>query len=345
MKLKEYINNYQVPEQEFITINNFLGICDYVYKPRKRFIEEVTGDEKASNMNGAEIIEEAPRENSVIMCCVADGGILELFQKCKKNKNNKYIVMQSTIMDAGHIDKKIVKRMPDNVVKLYSKHLGVLHERVTSIPIGRDFRNKAAYLSVKLDNNRTFNNLLYCNFAINTNKKNRLRVYNLFRYRDWVTQVEVREWLRYPISREEYLRQVHSHKFCLSPEGTGIDCFRTWEALYLKSVPIVQESIHMTAFKDLPILFTKDYSEITKKYLEEKYEEMLEKDYNIEKLHFSYWKHLIMRDKKLFLEKKPLDNINNVTKSNIGFSSERKFTSMLKIIRLVLKQLQSSIKS
>jgi hypothetical protein len=330
MKLKEYINHYQIPEQEFITINNFLGICDYVYNPQIRFIEEVTSDNKASNMNGAKIIKKVPKENSIIMCRVRKGEILELFNNCKKNKNNKYIVIQQSIMDDGRIDKKILETMPNNVIKLYAKHVEVLHERITSIPIGRDFRNKVAYQSVKLNSEtRTFKNLLYCNFAINTNKENRLRIYNLFRHKNWVTQVEVEEWMKYPISREEYIKQVHSHKFCLSPEGAGIDCFRTWEALYIKSIPIVQESIHMNAFKDLPILFTKDYSEITKIYLEEKYEEMLETDYNIEKLHFSCWKHLIMKDKNLFLENKPKDNIN--------FCSGKKLTSVLRTIKNILK--------
>jgi hypothetical protein len=313
MKLKEYIRNYQLPEQEFITINNFLGICDYVYKPRMRFKEELNIDKNASTINDAEIVEEIPMKNSIFMCRVSGGEILELFNKCKKNKNNKYIVIQSTIMDDGRIDKKILGEMPTNVIRLYAKNVEVRHERVTSIPIGRDFRNEAAYLSIKLNSgNTTFKNLLYCNFAFNTNNINRLQIYKRFRDKDWVTQLEVQEWMKYPISREEYIRQVHSHKFCLSPEGSGIDCFRTWEALYSKSVPIVQESIHMSAFKDLPILFTKDYSEITKKYLEEKHEEMLETDYNIEKLHFSYWKHLIMKDKKLFSEKKPLGKINKL---------------------------------
>jgi hypothetical protein len=148
----------------------------------------------------------------------------------------------------------------------------------------------------------------------------------------------VQEWLNYPISREEYLRQLHSHKFCLSPEGSGMDCFRTWEALYSKSIPIVQESIHMSAFKDLPILFTKDYSEITKNYLENKYEEMLETDYNMDKLHFSYWKHLIMKDKKLISEKNEHNTISKAAGKNIDINNRNIFASTLHIMRNAFKR-------
>ncbi len=338
MKLREYLNNFQIPETEFITINNVLSICDYVYKPTIHFKEAILVDTGASHINNVEFVEEIPPVNSIIMCRVIRGEISELFHKCKKNKNNQYIVMQQPIMDDGRINKKIVKAMPDNVVKLYAKNVEFVHERIHSIPIGRDFRNEVAYRSVTFNSeSRTFRNLVYCNFALNTNKKNRRRVYNLFREKDWVTQVEVHEWMKYPISREEYLRQVYSHKFCLSPEGAGIDCFRTWEALYLKSIPIVQEGIHMNAFKDLPILFTKNYSEITKNYLEEKYEGMLDTDYNIDKLYFSYWKHLIMNDKKLLLEKNPRDTDDTVSGTSTEFESN-KLTSVFGTIKTVLKR-------
>lgn len=83
----------------------------------------------------------------------------------------------------------------------------------------------------------------------------------------------------------------------MSPQGNGIDCYRTWEAMYLKSIPIVQKSRHMDNFKDLPILFTSNYKEITPSYLNNKYDEMLNKDYNFDKLTWSYWKNKIQDQK------------------------------------------------
>jgi hypothetical protein len=50
-------------------------------------------------------------------------------------------------------------------------------------------------------------------------------------------------------------------------------------------------------FSDLPILFIdkwEDYLNIDSKYLEEKYNEMIDKDYNYDKLKFSWWKEYLM---------------------------------------------------
>ena len=68
---------------------------------------------------------------------------------------------------------------------------------------------------------------------------------------------------------------------------------RGWEELYLKSIPIVQHSTETSHFKDLPILSTDDYSELTPAYLNEQYARILDTDYRIEKLYLSYWKRLI----------------------------------------------------
>ena len=65
--------------------------------------------------------------------------------------------------------------------------------------------------------------------------------------------------------------------------------------MYLKSIPIVQRSPEMSHFADLPILFTDDYSELTPDYLEGRYEEMMDTDYDIEKLYISYWEALVAR--------------------------------------------------
>ena len=93
----------------------------------------------------------------------------------------------------------------------------------------------------------------------------------------------------YDLSRFAYYRRVAQRRFTLSPEGNGVDCHRTWEALYLKSIPIVQRSPEMQHFDDLPMLFTDDYSELTPDYLEEQDSRILETDYVIEKLYLSHW--------------------------------------------------------
>ena len=84
---------------------------------------------------------------------------------------------------------------------------------------------------------------------------------------------------------KEYLETIAHSKFVISPEGNGIDCHRTWEALYLKAIPVCEDNpLTRSKMKGLPVLFTKDYNEITPEYLESIYPTFLSKKYNFNKL-------------------------------------------------------------
>ncbi len=63
---------------------------------------------------------------------------------------------------------------------------------------------------------------------------------------------------------DEYLRGVASAYFCVSPEGMGVDCLRTWEALYLRTVPVVTKSIVAAHHSDMPILVLDDWADFGK---------------------------------------------------------------------------------
>ena len=52
----------------------------------------------------------------------------------------------------------------------------------------------------------------------------------------------------------------------------------------------------MSWFNDLPILQVDDMCTLTKSYLEEKYEEIMSKEYNLDKLKISYWLNQISKD-------------------------------------------------
>ena len=51
-------------------------------------------------------------------------------------------------------------------------------------------------------------------------------------------------------------------------------------------------------FDDLPILQVDDMCSLTKEFLEDKYEEMMSKEYNLDKLKMSYWLQQIENDTK-----------------------------------------------
>jgi hypothetical protein len=60
---------------------------------------------------------------------------------------------------------------------------------------------------------------------------------------------------------DAYLAQLASAYFCLSPSGNGIDCHRTWEALYLRTVPVVTRSALTEHHRDLPLVVLDDWAQ------------------------------------------------------------------------------------
>jgi hypothetical protein len=59
---------------------------------------------------------------------------------------------------------------------------------------------------------------------------------------------------------EGYLRRLASSFFCVSPNGNGIDCVRTWESLYVRTVPIVTRSLVTEQHPDFPMIVLDDWS-------------------------------------------------------------------------------------
>ena len=92
------------------------------------------------------------------------------------------------------------------------------------------------------------------------------------------------------LSGEIYFSSLPTYKFVISPEGNGIDCHRHYEALLAGCIPIIEYNDQIQAkYKGLPILYTKDYSEITSEYLEKKYTEMIQMPYDFSRLFLSYY--------------------------------------------------------
>jgi hypothetical protein len=64
-----------------------------------------------------------------------------------------------------------------------------------------------------------------------------------------------------PLAFDEYLKRLSSSYFCLSPRGAGIDCHRTWESLYVGTIPVVTRSVLTDQHADFPLVVLDDWSE------------------------------------------------------------------------------------
>eukprot|EP00581_Thalassiosira_minuscula_P011257 CAMPEP_0183725922 /NCGR_PEP_ID=MMETSP0737-20130205/21903_1 /TAXON_ID=385413 /ORGANISM="Thalassiosira miniscula, Strain CCMP1093" /LENGTH=356 /DNA_ID=CAMNT_0025957093 /DNA_START=32 /DNA_END=1099 /DNA_ORIENTATION=- len=69
----------------------------------------------------------------------------------------------------------------------------------------------------------------------------------------------------------ESIREVYDlslqYKFMLSPRGVGLDCYRTWEALYLGMIPVVKTSTLDSMYQGLPVLIVDEWSDLTPELL------------------------------------------------------------------------------
>ena len=90
------------------------------------------------------------------------------------------------------------------------------------------------------------------------------------------------------IPSSQYYKNLSNYKFIISPEGNGIDCHRHYEALMAGCIPIIEHNTDMKRkYSNMPILYTKDYSEITDSYLLKKYDEFNSNKYDFSKLFVS----------------------------------------------------------
>lgn len=290
MLLREFFAT-PLQAEDFIQQTNIIGLCDYLYYSpffcRENF-------EHFGIKCVKDCVEDPPNKSCIIMCRFKDGEVYELLDKCSHYSHNNYIVVQTLIGDDGYLDQEHFNLIPDNVKFIFSKNIRFVHPKIRPIPIGRDWRNTSEHniQSFVKDDNTIVKNLAYLNFSVETCPPVRGIVYEKFHDEEWVTCRMPNSFKNYTISHTQFVREIHAHKFCFSPVGFAYDCYRTWDALFAKTIPIVDHNCHVDYYADLPILFIDTWEEINKIFLEQKYQEMLDKDYNIEMMMVSYWRSL-----------------------------------------------------
>lgn len=64
------------------------------------------------------------------------------------------------------------------------------------------------------------------------------------------------------MSRKRYWRTIANAAYVASPPGNGLDCHRTWEALYLGCIVIAEDNSLRNLYKGLKVITTRDWSAI-----------------------------------------------------------------------------------
>lgn len=164
-------------------------------------------------------------------------------------------------------------------------------EKVIPLPIGIA---NSIYLHGNVDLLRYISSLslekdilLYMNFLIDNNVEKRKPAFDAFINKPYC------HYAPFGDLAVNYLN-VRRSKFVVSPEGNGLDCHRTWEALIMGAIPIVKTSALDPLFKDLPVLIVNEWSDVTESLLEETYEKLKGKP--SPQVTLEYWKRVISQE-------------------------------------------------
>lgn len=195
--------------------------------------------------------------------------------------------------------------LPPNVVAAFVTSNELTDPRAVGVPLGVRVNKLRALKFVRQNRPPSREKLLYGNFTLNDEHYRPDRRGHPHIRARLVEELQDESWVDLDVSATprdtpdqliEYYSQMASHRFVLSPEGNGIDCYRTWEALYLGAIPIVMNSLSMTRFADLPFLFTDDYSELSVDYLERRWMEMSHRSYEINQMLRSHYFHRFLEE-------------------------------------------------
>ncbi|MEI6528168.1 MAG: hypothetical protein WCO10_00665 [bacterium] len=217
--------------------------------------------------------------------------LLTYFKKIHPKISNRYVLVSHNSDE--NIDSRFAGFADDKIIHWFGQNILINDPKVSPVPIGlSNFRYKGrAYLSelsrLSLSSNKK--SLVLSCFSEETNAKRSAIKEELKKY----SVVKTLEQLE----QEDYLKTISEYKFIASPEGNGIDCHRTWEALYLRSIPIVERNATTEYFEKigLPIVLVDDWKELEtwdEKEITRKYDELKTK-FDSEALYINYWFELI----------------------------------------------------
>ena len=259
-------------------------------------------DEYSENLNFIEYSER--RSNDIKNIILTNQKNILMLTFCdefiKKNMSDEYEYKSA---DLGEYSQGIFREfnIPSEIHRIYSKNSFITdNPKIICLPNG--ICNKLTMEGVLHKRHHIYDsdkrhskNLLYCNVGTAHTTHNRTWPIKIIKSMD----IEG-NWQSWPnfnkVYGMDYFEDMYKHKFVFSPEGNSSDSHRTWEALYAGSIPIVIKNSNMQHFKDLPILMIDDWSELSKDFLEEKYIEIMSKDWNLKKLKLSYWLKIIKKD-------------------------------------------------
>lgn len=204
-----------------------------------------------------------PQDRAYVSSLMEENDLLDL---CSKFPDKKFIIF--TNLEDTPIDDFIFDKIPDNVLSVNAVNALSFGGKVNPIPYGvqrklsyHDDRHEILLEYMSIEENCS-KYLLYVNHSVNTNYNERNGINEIFLNKTWA-KVEIQN-----INYKEYLKDLKQTKFMICPVGNAMDCHRNWECIYMRKVPVMKRNSYLEyLFKDYPVLFVDNYSDVTEELL------------------------------------------------------------------------------
>jgi hypothetical protein len=277
--LIKYSLNPRPVSDPYVTGDGFRALADHIYDDQSRNFRPL-----------------AVKEKDIVF--LGNSRIKEFLNSFHKEIKNRYILVSQN--GDENIDDEAVRLIDDKIIRWFGINVIVKHPKVVPLPIG--IENKHWYLNgipsiFDKIRKKTFvkKNKIFYAFTVGSNKKERQPAL------DAMVKCPTGETLKQWMTFAPYLELLATYKFTASPIGSSIEGIRNWDALYIKTIPIVKRTVTTEYFEslDIPIWNIDEWNELislTEDDLEKKYDEMMAKaDWS--KIYMDYWKNEILKSK------------------------------------------------
>ena len=258
---------------DFICGTNLRDVADYIW-----------------GVESKDSIFESPKTQ--VIWCKTDL-IPDLFTHIRTQPLTSKFVLITHCSDYA-INEKVFNAKPPNIIKWFAQNVDYKHEDLVPLPIGIE-NNQGAYKGKYTDFVYLFENIK----PLEISNKIINQVYCNFNPRNYPSRPHIAQQLHSnnlahfegTLPYNEYIENMKQYLFIASPRGNGIDCHRTWEALYTGCIPIVDKHFMYDTYKNLPIIQIDNWSRVTPELLHKYTIKYKNKELftNIEELTLKYW--------------------------------------------------------
>ena len=298
MKIHDYINLPKcLNDDNILKINKYEFIISKLVENQNYMYLHMSEDFLEHN-DIVEVFKQV--KNKIILICSGD---IDFPPPKKPYSYHKYFNKNILPDNYLHIDyyekihSNIVDVIEQNNLYVVTFSVSINHPRIINFPLGIFPRFNYYHLKT---NNKDI--LCYANFGIHYTHdgvsfpwygNQRGEIVDIINDKEFILKENlIKSTGRYINNLDNFYNKISRSKFALCPRGCGIDTYRLWDCIVLGCIPIVEKYGGHEEYTDLPILFINhhnEYKEMNEEYLNNKYNEYLNKSFNYEKCTFDYW--------------------------------------------------------